>query len=324
MFAVGGLKAQPSVTIGNHLSCVESSTLVPVYAANFQDIGTFTFFITIDTFQLRFVSVENPNSQIAGNGIITNFIPSTSSIGLTWFSMTGINIDNDKLFDLKMTYYSGQANMTFADNCEMSLSDGTILENVVYTDGLVLPAIEIGQQPQSITVTEGEEAQFVLAMSYPGNQLFRWQTLTNDVWVDLDEATPFSGVQSNALTITSVPVTLNNTAYRCVATYEDCSVISDQVTLTVSPLSVLNDRQPATSLLTIYPNPFTDNVFFDVNTLLPDFSFQLVNLLGEAVYDLHPLRHTGRLELNHLAPGIYFLQMESGNRTVQTVKLLKR
>lgn len=324
LLIAGGLKGQPSVTIGNHLSCEESSTLIPVYAAGFQDIGTFTFFITIDTLQLRFISVENPNSQMAGNGIITNFIPSTSSIGLTWFSMTGINILNDKLFDLKMTYYSGEAAMSFTDNCEMSLSDGTILENVVYTDGLVLPAIEIGQQPQSITVTEGEQAQFTLEMSHTGNQLFRWQTFTNDVWVDLEETALYSGVQSNQLTITSVPLTLNNTAYRCVATYEDCSAISDQVTLTVSPLSVLDDRQAAKSLLTIYPNPFTDNVFFDVNAPVPDFHFQVVNMMGDVVFNDYPLHRSGRLELEHLAPGIYFLQIESGNRTLQTVKLLKR
>ncbi|MBE0640111.1 MAG: T9SS type A sorting domain-containing protein [Bacteroidales bacterium] len=320
MFGCWSVFGQHTVSIGAQPRCENSSVLLPVNVSNFNDVAAFTFFISIDTLLVEFVSIENPHVQLGG-APLSNFIDQTSRIAITWSSLSALNIAEGKLFDLKLDYYEGNASLVFTDQCEVANSSGSVIANVVYQNGLLVSVLQISEQPVSVTVTEGEQAQFVINMLYGGPD-FQWQHYANGVWIDLQNTANYTGVNTHELTIEEVPLAFNNYTFRCNVSYEDCAVNSNSVTLTVSPLTVVNNGSLNTNAIRVFPNPCEEVLNFDVNLPEPGFDLQLVNLVGEVVYSEHPLHSTGMISTGSLDTGIYFLQMISENRTVETIKVL--
>lgn len=316
------LMSQTSVSIGEQLRCENSSVLIPVVASNFDDVAAFTFFIKIDTLMISFVSIENFNSQLPG-GVIYNFNEQASSIGITWASLTGISIEYDTLFSLKMMYHSGHASLIFDDASEVVNSIGVVID-VIYEDGMAVKAIQFSVNAQSMTVTEGEQAQFSVEMLYAGDHLFQWQKSTGEGWTDIIEEPPFSGNDAAVLIIDEVPLSFNNLALRCVVTYDDCSEISDSALLTVSPLTIVSKVGNQQALLSVFPNPANDQLNFSVRENDALLKIVLINLPGEVLFENQIENLTGNFFVKDIAPGIYFLQLISNNNCLETVKVLKR
>jgi len=98
--------------------------------------------------------------------------------------------------------------------------------------------VEIADQPDSISVTEGFPAVFmVVAVSGNGSPLFyQWQAYNGSMWVDLTDGGTISGTTTDTLTID--PVTLGETGvqFRVVVTNSVDSKTSSIATLTVTAL----------------------------------------------------------------------------------------
>jgi len=320
---VGLLFGQNTVSLGGHLLCENQEILIPVNVTEFENVASFTFFIQIDTLAVKFLTIENPNAQLSGGGVLANFIETSSQIGITWFAMSGITITNGKLFDLHLIYHQSSTELVFTEACEITQADGTIIENVVYENGALYPAVQITLQPLPVTVTEGQAALFEIDLLYSENHQFQWQQNNGIGWNDLFEAPPFEGVHTKKLIIQDVPLEFNNNAFRCLINYDECAATSDTAILTVSSLSVVNMHYRQ-QLLSVFPNPFSDKLNYALN--IPDQQFRLifVNALGKVVSDHQPEGLTGSYNLENLDPGIYILQLLRNNQTFETVSLLKR
>ncbi len=321
----GALYGQLSVKIGEHVRCQDTEVLVPVEVTDFDDIAAITLQIGIDTLKTRFLSVENIHPELAGGSVISNFVSSSSSIFIIWQSMVIANIGTGTLFDLKLDYYEDEAELVFGEICEIVLSDLTIVEAQL-GDGIIHPALQIEEQPQPLTVVEGEEAQFTAGVIFPDAHQYLWQRNDGNGWNALGNNEIFSGVATPVLTIDSAPVAFNHDVFRCLIAYDDdCSMLTDSAELVVTPLTVINPQKEATEkMLDVYPNPCRQVLNYTLIAQGQDYSMQLCSLLGSVVRQ-QPLTETqGTIILDGVLPGLYFMQLLHRQQPVETIKVIVR
>lgn len=126
--------------------------------------------------------------------------------------------------------------------CLISNSSGTVFsEPATLKVGLNIPVITT--QPIDVTATEGDTAQFVVAVN--GFRLtYQWQYRKSDVGEWANATAP-----GNKQKLLTVPVTLNRNGYqyRCVISNDAGSVYSDVVTLTVNLNAPSITTQPTDS-----------------------------------------------------------------------------
>ena len=323
IFTAGSLSGQMTVSIGEQLQCENAEVYVPVNVTNFMDVAALTLYIEIDTLQAEFLSIENPNVQLSGAVVISNFVGAISQIIISWASMSAANINNGKLLDLKMNYRLGNAGLIFQNQCEIALSNLTIVENVIYQNGLLISEIIISEQPQSVSVTEGQQAQFNVTLESFAGIAFQWQKHDGLSWSDVEGELPFSGVNTNQLTIDNVPLSLNNFAFRCSLQYEDCSKMSDSASLTVSPLTVISNKSKNESLSYVSPNPCFGKLNYVIKDSEKELRIKIVNIAGETVFEVSPRFFSGSILMDNFDPGIYLFQVMSNNVIFETIKVLK-
>ena len=87
-------------------------------------------------------------------------------------------------------------------------------------------------QPIGITVLVGGNAQLTVS-SNSSLPIYKWQRDSSGVYVDVYDGPTYNGVNTSILTINNIPVTLNNTDYRCVIKSGYCEVISHTAQLIV-------------------------------------------------------------------------------------------
>jgi hypothetical protein len=322
--AGGLLHGQHTLALLQQLSCENNSVTVPLHVSDFDNVGSFTLFIEIDTLMVAFDGLTNPHALLAGGSLVYNFMSSTSSIVITWFSVSGVSISEGTLVNLKLDYYQDQAGLAFSPDCELANPEGEEILNVVYTDGWIMPAIQFALQPLPQTVTEGEQAQFSIELLHSGDHDFLWQQHDGTQWNDLAEDDHFSGVNSALLTIDDVPLGFNNTAFRCVVAFDNCIKHSDSAGLTVSPLTVVNASHQRYPVLKAWPNPAYELLNFKVGDPVKNYRLSVINLVGETVREIKLQQLNGQLNINDLPAGIYFLQLTDNETTLETLKIIKQ
>lgn len=323
MFAAIKLSAQMTVSIGEQMHCENSNVLSPVNVSAFDDVAAFTFYISMDTLMVAYIEVLNPHTELSGGLIIANFVASASTLIITWQSLTAADIPEGKLFDLSIEYHSGMPELVFLSNCEIALSDFSVVQNVNYVNGQFIPAIVIVEQPQPVSIYEGEQAQFSIGLQTAGDQVFLWQQNDGSGWSDLYETAPYEGVNTPFLSIIVVPYSFNNFSYRCKVSFENCDGVSDPAVLTVSPLSVISYNNSGNEDFSVFPNPCLNIIKFEISEMKGVNRLQLLNLLGEVLIDESALSPSGNINLSNFDPGIYILQLTRNNSTRETVKVLK-
>lgn len=107
-------------------------------------------------------------------------------------------------------------------------------------------------------------------------------------------------------------------------------VLTDSVTANMSPGCSLLSTDIAgvgesKDVLTIYPNPFVDQINIRMNNLpVNQCELKVYNLLGAEVMTTAVTQQITTLEATELPEGIYFYRVKSGNVTVQTGKLVSK
>jgi hypothetical protein len=325
MLAVTGglLHSQHSLTLGQKLSCESSSLLLPLDVSGFENVGSFTIYIQIDTLQVTFDGIANPHSLLSSGMLLNNFIETTSSIVLTWFSVGGITISDGTLLELKLDYVEGLAGLVFSASSELADPEGTIIENAVYTDGMVMPALQILLQPQPITVTEGESAFFEVELQHNDEHTFQWQQDDGNGWINLSDDMHFAGANASMLNIDSVPLGFNNSEFRCVINFDNCSAISSAATLTVSPLTVINTGSTGQPSIRAWPNPVTTFLHYEIDQQVGNYKLIITNSKGEIVMEMQEFEQKGVADLSSLKPGLYFLQPSVADHNRQAIRIIK-
>lgn len=255
------LKAQPAgLTLANIGGCENNTVLIPLTGSNLTNIGAITLFISYDTLSLKFLSVENVNPQL--NGLLANTMSNPPMISIVWSRTAGATFQNSTLLFLKFTVLQKSSSLSFIKEiCE--IANNAIPPQVLtvnFSDGGVYPADPvIISEPENRTVLSQSNVNF--QVSSPNASSYAWQeSRTNGtLWSNLQESFPYSGSQTNTLTIQHVSVNFDQFRYRCILNPNNCDLISAAAILSVDSTTGFSENlSEETRYLTSSPNPFTD------------------------------------------------------------------
>ncbi len=172
------------------------------------------------------------------------------------------------------------------------------------------PNCVISQQPQTQFVIVGSNAQFII--DAPANVSKQWQQDAGLGFMNLTNAGPYSGVNTDTLTISNVQLTMNNFLYRCIladSSGNGCHNTSNPANLYVS-ITGLNEVFQIE--LKIYPNPVNGMLNLSVPIKLNAASIKVYNLLGMEVFSTQ-LENDHELDVTLLNSGMYVLELEQDN-----------
>jgi hypothetical protein len=102
-----------------------------------------------------------------------------------------------------------------------------------------------------------------------------------------------------------------------------CSTTSD--TMCISTLSGINQLSAISNQLSIYPNPFNNQIFIKINSSaedVKDWTMQLTDVLGRTLYSMPSLNYNNEIDLSNLSGGVYFITVinKTGRTAVPVVK----
>ncbi len=100
-----------------------------------------------------------------------------------------------------------------------------------------------------------------------------------------------------------------------------CSTSSDSANVKlagINQLSIISDQ------LSIYPNPFNNNVFIKINSLadIKNWNLQITDVLGRTIFSKLSLDYNNDIDLSNLASGVYFITVinKTGKVVMSVVK----
>lgn len=312
---------QTTVSIGTQIFCENSFASVPVQVTGFHDVAAFTLYLSIDTLMVKFQSIQNPHQSLSGGIIVSNFVPSLSQIIIAWQSMNAATIESGKLFDISVQFLQGPTLMEFLPSCEIVKNDLSIVQNVTYENGMLDNALRIFAQPQAITVTEGEIAQFSIS-TYTSEALsYQWQVNNGTGWSDLNEIPPYFNVKTSQLQINPVSLSLNNHLYRCRITFDNCTGTSDHAMLTVMPLSVVLNPHSKVQGFHVYPIPATKAIMLEIDNYEAGMVVHLINLEGKIIKTLPVHNGHQEISLQEVPRGNYLITLFGKNIPLATQKI---
>lgn len=202
---------------------------------------------------------------------------------------------------------------------------GKIDDFTLYNRALTLAEIDtlfhgcgqqISSQPTNQTVIGGATALFTVSTNSNSQTNYQWQMDGGTGFVNLSNAGPFSGVNSDTLIITNTTSGLNNNDFRVILTNDiGCKDTSASAKLMVTPNSI-NDIE--SGRVSVYPNPSRGTFVVRTNNLSPGESYtaKISNILGQQI-SVATLQASSIEQVFNLAtPGIYFLEIVDKKHSV--------
>lgn len=195
-----------------------------------------------------------------------------------------------------------------ANGCSSITCSQTILvRNPYYT----WPAnCFISQQPQTQFAILGSTAQFII--DAPDNVNKQWQQDAGLGFMNLTNAGPYSGVNSDTLSISNVQLTMNNFNYRCIlsdSSGNGCHNTSNTAILYVSTTGMNEVLQID---LKSFPNPVTGFLNISGPIEIKKASVIVYDLLGKEILSTQLGNEEG-LNVSTLNNGMYFIEMKQDN-----------
>jgi hypothetical protein len=159
-------------------------------------------------------------------------------------------------------------------------------------------------QPSSLNAVIAQNVSFT-ASSIASNLIYQWQSDLGLGWQNLSNAGQYSGVNNDTLTITNLSTANNNQLFRCILTSGTCTDTTATATLSVSQTNGLNTLQ--NEIISIYPNPATNQINIVSNAVHYPLSYKVYNELGQALLVGELKATTTSVDISSLAPGNYML-----------------
>ncbi len=326
VFMLPQAAGQHEVSIGQQAGCPGNEVMVPVEVGKFNDVSAFTFYIGVDLSTVYFVSVENMHEALSHGNLESHLNISTQVITITWYAMSPASISSGKLFDLNMEFNQSPSFLSFSEDCEIALSDLSVVENAIFNNGILSEYSTVPVDPPSNTINAGGTANFLLP--FIPDVAYQWQKFEDGNWTSLYEDTFFTGVLTNNLSIVSVPYDFNNSLYRCLITGEDCSGTTPEAILYVNAVGIDEQEGRGHSLLHVFPNPAGEQLTVTPGTTIHDGTVYLTDICGrivirENIANLQSgSQHT--LNLGNVHNGFYVLQLFSENKFLASVKIARK
>ncbi len=321
----GAPLAQTSLSIGDQTHCQANELQIPVYASEFLDINAMTFYIGLDTLQADFVDVDNLHPDLGSGSLVTNFIPADEKITIVWYSIIPANIEEGVLFDIILQPLGeDDIVLAFDDSSEIILSDDTVMEDIIYEDGLISAIdLAISQHPEPVEADPGEDAQFSISLANMDDMQYVWQHHNGNEWINVNhDDEQFTGVHTSQLVIHDVTNELDSTAWRCKAYVDYCSAHSEAAVLRVNQTT--NTPETEEKTVRVYPNPANDVLFYATGASWDETIIQMRNVQGETVLISRQTGQAGNIDVSQLSPGVYFLKFNATGNTGHVEKIIIR
>jgi len=322
--------AYPSAMLGTMVLCPEAQVLEPLYVGDLFDMVEFTFNISFDPFNLDFQGIENINPLIFTGNIITTPLTSPPGISIHWEDVTPVSVTSGKLFDLNFYYHAQNNDLAFEDGTQAINAQSNPI-NLTLTNGQInqyeLPVITV--QPQSTTVTEGDDALFKVTAN--GVTGYQWQLSMDEgtTWTDLTNTPPYYNVTTQQMTISPVSLPMDGNMYICILENDHCDVNTAPALLTVDSLNLSREVKNENVLITLQPNPFHDIVNITLDYYYSDVNINIYGTKGDLLVSLMEKGHYGRLitiDLSDHADGLFFVEMTGRYQDkpfIETRKIIK-
>lgn len=175
----------------------------------------------------------------------------------------------------------------------------------------------ITSNPSNATVHQNEDATFSVVAEFASAYLWQVSSDYGDTWVDIVEDEVYSTVDTETLTLTTIPLTFNGYAYRCIITGPCTDVASEPGFLFVNYMASVEDIN---SQLLISPNPAKDYINIQVQNT-QNTSIQIVDISGKLIYSSQIISNNHKINTTKFAKGLYFVKLNS-NDEIYTKKLV--
>lgn len=185
--------------------------------------------------------------------------------------------------------------------------------DVVKTDAIIT------QQPKDANYYVGETAKFsVKSENYP-KATYQWQSDQGFGFQDLSNASQFSDVNTNTVSISDVRLTNDKQKFRCVIFEKDCSDTTNEVTLYVTDNVSVNNLINS-DLISVYPIPFNDELNIKISSLLVGSTYTLFDIRGTIIKSGIFDKETNRINLSNICKGTYYLDVDKLKKPLKVIK----
>ena len=175
----------------------------------------------------------------------------------------------------------------------------------------------ITTQPAVASTHIGGNATYTVNTTIAG-ATYQWQQDGGTGFVNLSNAGPYSGVFTNTLSITGIAAAISGDYYRCLISNSwGCADTTVQALLTTGVENINFE-----SMVNIYPNPTDDKVSICIKNIANNYSYKLVNELGQQITQNEINENITAIDLSKFPSGIYFLRVQIENQIVYK-KILK-
>ena len=310
-------KATIGTSVGNGAICPATEADIPISVTNCNGISAISLALSYDSDKVTYLGYQNPNAQL---GSILHVNAAGGVVYLTWYSLNAVDFGDANLIELRFEGINGTTSLTWnTAECEYSDANGNAIQST-YSDGSItvydLPAIT--SQPNSVTITEGQNTTF--AVTATGSGLgYQWQVSINGgtTWSDLSNTTPYNNVTTRQMNITNAPLILDGNLYRCKVTGNcDPEAYSDAVLLTVYDLlPTINTTAGTASSCpeTTFGIPVSVTNCNNVGAISLALSYNTSLVTYSGYENVHTNLSSGMMEINEENGVVYFTWVASGS-----------
>lgn len=160
----------------------------------------------------------------------------------------------------------------------------------------------ISAQPLSAAICEGGNVQYTVTLSASSTFTYQWKMLNSSGnWVNITDGPNFAGTNTIQLTVIDAPLTFNAAQFYCEAVSVGCTLVSNAVQLTVSPL-------PLAVVIPVQPT-----------CTIPTGGILIMPSVGDGLtYSLDGITFQTGLAFNGLHAGSYTLTIKSSANCITT------
>ena len=153
---------------------VGDSVIVSIDVGNISNVGSMTLYLEFDQNVLSWGRALNWNNELLNGQHLAN--ANNGVVAISWASLSGINITNGKLLDLKFLFNGQNSPIEFSSNCEITDSIGNlILPTPNYIDGYVSVGIDVSIMSFFPTICLGDSIQLgTTVYGGFGNYTYTW------------------------------------------------------------------------------------------------------------------------------------------------------
>jgi hypothetical protein len=168
---------------------------------------------------------------------------------------------------------------------------------------LAMPSL-ITKHPTNDTLTSLTSATFRITDTMGTSATYQWQENTGSGFVNLSNATPYSGVTTKTLTINIVTSAMNNYQYRCVRNGGSCVDTSDAAKLVINTTGISSLTK---DVFTVYPNPTNSTVTVTNNNNIT--KVEITNVIGQKLLSESYNSNKVTVDISSFEKGVYFIRV---------------